>query len=133
MHHYDTNAFKHATTKKSYDSTRTVIADAPQEIKTKSKKDTKKWCKGVVGREHKSVWVYAELLWAHRRSEEFQEPPIPPVDRPRKDARGLRIYWHHPCATLYCTVCHKHIKYAEDAFKLRRAGVKILTKLPEAA
>lgn len=132
MPNYDTNAFKHASTRSGYGDPRTVITDPPEAPRTKSKKDTKKWCKGVVGREHKSVWVYTELLWSHRPlGETVEESAIPPLDRPTHDARGRKIYYNHPWATLYCTVCKKHIKYAEDAYKLRRAGITILTKLPD--
>lgn len=133
MNNYDTNSFKRADSKKSYGSERTQINDAPAEVKTRGKKDTKRWCKGVVGREHKSVWVYSELLWAHRRGESIQEPPLPPIDRPERDERGRKIYYRDVanCASLYCTVCQKQMKYATDAYKLRREGIAICTTLPE--
>jgi hypothetical protein len=103
MLHYDTNAFKHATTRSGYGDPRTVIVDPPSEPRTKSKKDTKKWCKGVVGREHRSVWVYTELLWPHGGGKEIVEGPVPPENQPKFDSRGRKIYYNHPWATLYCT------------------------------
>ena len=130
MEEFETRSFKHATAKRGWDGPNHV-SDAPEQPRTKSKKDTKKWCKGIVGREHKSVWVYIELVWGRRAGETFQEQPIPPLDRPTHDARGNKIYYHDPLATKYCTVCQKHIKYAENAYKLRRQGITILTKLPD--
>ena len=131
MNNYDTNSFKRADFKRGWDGDRNQIKEAPSDVKSKSKKDTKKWCKGVVGREHKSVWVYSELLWGHRRGEEVTETPIPPLDRPKFNDRGHNIWYRDPWATKYCTVCKKHIKFAEDAFGLRRKGISILTRMPE--
>lgn len=130
---YDTNAFKHVTTVKQYGGDRVPIPDAPAEPKRGgNKKNTRKWCKGVVGREHKDSWVYSELLWNHRRYKTVEELPLPEKDEPlsERGPDGLWIYRHHPWARKYCPVCQKQWSFA-DAFKLRRAGIKVLTELPQ--
>jgi len=133
---YDTKAFKHATTKRGYDSVRTVIGEAPSKSKNVNSKDTKKWCKGVVGREHTAVHVYTELLWSHRSPDQSViEPPMELQSLFESKRYQYNRYGQYaiPSVTLYCTTCKKHIKYMrENCFELRKRGIVILTKLPDA-
>lgn len=102
------------------------LEDAPADPRNRNKKDTKKWCKGVVGREHKAVWVYTEVTYGHRQGEKFFEPTIESLrDKPGRPCRWFRGV----SAISVCSVCRKHIKYG-DAYKLRMAGTAILTELP---
>lgn len=130
---YETGAFKHVTTKKNYSDGRTEIKPAPEEVKGPArKKDTKKWCKGVPGREHKWSWVYMELVWHHRRGKEFTEPELHPHGwTDPRDVPGARTthYVMRPWATMYCPVCQKQWKF-RDAWDLKQAGIPILTALP---
>jgi hypothetical protein len=131
---YDTNSFKRADSKKSYDSTRTQVKEAPAEVKSRSKKDTKKWCKGVVGREHQWAWVYREALpncrwnrWG--QTEKIIEPPLPTLEEEKKIDRHR---WNAiPRAQQICLVCQKHKGWGENSFSLRRQGIKIHTELPD--
>lgn len=131
---YDTNRFKYATTKSGYGAPRTVISDAPEQPRTKSKKDTKKWCKGVAGRDHKWAWVYRDILPnCHYRRDgatvEFQEKPLLTLEEERAQVKTGD--WYIDRAVKLCLVCGKQRDWWTNAFELRRQGIQILTKLPE--
>ena len=130
QNNYDTMAFKHAPAKFNGKGHQTVIAEAPEIPRLpQNKKNTKKWCKGVVGREHQLVWVYRDCLpnsSRHSGQVKFVEPPIPTLEEEKKLNRWVQIPW----AQHICVVCHKHVKWGENSFALRRAGVKILLELP---
>jgi hypothetical protein len=81
-------------TLKDSEFNRTAIKDPPAETKTKSRKDTKKWCRGKVGLEHKSKWV---------NSFTFRYPNVP------GDHSGF------PGEIQICTECGKHIKLRDRA------------------
>ncbi len=101
-----------------------TLKDAPAEPRSKSKKDTKKWCKGVVGRQHKKVWVYSEITWGHMQGKPFVEPSLEFLREHAKEWYQCGI-----SAKQMCSVCRKYIRYG-DAYKLRFQGITILTKLP---
>lgn len=130
---YDTGAFKRATTKKSYEFNRTVIGDAPEAPRLPSnKKNTRRWCKGVVGREHVKSWVYAPVFWHFGRPKNGgpKEPYVPPP-LPEDQTPDQKRQWslHDPFVVEYCSVCQKQIRLKGSA-ELRRAGVPILTEIP---
>lgn len=47
-----------------------VLASGAEVPKHRRSKDTKRWCKGIVGREH--VWTFEE--WRHSRSFRYAAP-----------------------------------------------------------
>ena len=57
---------RHATLK-SWNAERTVVADPPDIPKRGSRKDTRRWCRGKVGREHRYEWVESHR-WASGNS-----------------------------------------------------------------
>ena len=65
--------------------------EAPIDPKHYSKKDTKRWCKGVVGREHKNV----EVDWMRRVNAAFANLN-----------EGTSVFDHKWFCDL-CTVCNK--------------------------
>jgi hypothetical protein len=49
---------KRATTLRGWDGERNPVPDVPAEPKRQSKKNTKRWCRGKVGREHRMEWIH---------------------------------------------------------------------------
>lgn len=122
---FETRAFKYQNSiNRGGKGDHVTLKEAPAEPRIRSKKDTKKWCKGVVGREHKAVWVYTEMTYKHRQNEVFVEPSLEFL----RDRKG--VAWGGEISAIsFCSVCRKCIKYG-DAYMLRLAGVSIMTALP---
>jgi hypothetical protein len=60
--------------------------DAPQVPRHVSKKNTRRWCKGKVGVEHRTEWVRKRETWA---------------------SYGAGNHWYN----LICKACGKHLDY----------------------
>ncbi len=131
----ETRAFKYQSSiNRGGKGDHVTMKDAPAEPRTKSKKDTKKWCKGVVGRDHNWVWIYRDLLPGssrHHMQEKFEVPPLPTVEEEQSGEWKRENRWKLPRAVRYCTTCCKQREWWTNSFDLRRQGIMILTKLPE--
>ncbi len=129
---FETRAFKYQNSiNRGGKGDHVTLKEAPAEPRTRSKKDTKKWCKGVVGREHKWVWVYGSLLSNYGgRETSVTEIPVPSVEEEESVEWRRKNRWSLPRATHYCTVCCKQKEWYTNSFDLRRKGIPILTKLP---
>lgn len=78
-----------ATTLRSWYSERTVIPPAPEQPKSGSKKNTRKWCRGRVGVKHQLEWMLDQTKF-----------------KPLRD----------PWMELRCTTCHKKFSYCTGWF-----------------
>lgn len=84
-----------------YTDRRTVVLpEEPRPGKSKVK-DTKRWCKGKVGREHEAEWVPLCTLW------NSDTPQQREYDKERDRTCHFDV--------LYCHVCKKRIRLRETA------------------
>ncbi len=130
---FETRAFKYQNSiNRGGKGDHVTLKEAPAEPRTRSKKDTKKWCKGVVGREHNWVWIYRDILpnTNRVRGGVFKEPPLPTVEEEESVEWRRQNQWSLPRAANYCTICSKQREWWTNSFDLRRKGIPILTKLP---
>lgn len=85
---------RRSTIKHPHSHAVTAIPSVPETPHPSSKKDTKRWCKGVVGREHQGEWVNLGVLRSSKTPQDY--------------ASDLGFEW------LVCQVCGRHIKLRES-------------------
>ena len=93
-----------AQTLTGYGETPRVIGDIPEHVKSRSKKDLKRWCGGKEGQEHQGVWI---------DSLELHCPPNTPQNRQRL----AELRSHHEMLFRFlsqvqvCQHCGKHLSW----------------------
>lgn len=69
------------------------------EMKHRAGKDTRRWCRGVVGREHE--WTFDE--WKHSRSARYEAPVTMELCKHCRKEKGIvrdRRWWYRSAQTL---------------------------------
>ena len=90
------------------------------EGRRRSRKDTRTWCKGKVGREHQTAVRIPEwVISLHARSGK----PVPPCGPRERTMRNGVVQAYYSCEhRVYCTVCGKDLGLAPIETCLEQAS-----------
>lgn len=90
------------------------IPDTPEVPRSSSHKDTKRWCRGVVGREHvRKILTYEETLTNPQQKERYRQD-LEEKKRLKAEGKPIHRWWFYTGRnTIICVVCHKHLGWEE--------------------
>jgi len=89
---------------------RTPIKDSPAVPKTKAKKDTRQWCRGVAGRLHKTRWMSTSEARGRLNTPQGRESEAAWILRRQELAKAGHRVWA-PMEVLVCEICGKHLDW----------------------